>query len=148
MGDNIKIPFYYSKCGEDWTPVTNGGTEALYTDEELCCTPGGRFRRCDGSDYQTECSSPSCVQGGVGYNVTQQQPKGNLIKTITLVYTAKECGQRCEALGVDGFKGWTYANSQTTRPKVRFTCWCLNSLSGASYPTNQMDSGTKNCPKT
>eukprot|EP00092_Neocalanus_flemingeri_P001492 GFUD01001591.1.p1 GENE.GFUD01001591.1~~GFUD01001591.1.p1 ORF type:complete len:207 (+),score=69.50 GFUD01001591.1:60-680(+) len=53
--DNIKIPFYYSQCGEDWTPVTDGETGALYTDEELCCSPDGLFRRCDGSDYTKEC---------------------------------------------------------------------------------------------
>ena len=34
--DNIKIPFYYSSCGEDWTPVSSDGNN-LYTDEELCC---------------------------------------------------------------------------------------------------------------
>eukprot|EP00092_Neocalanus_flemingeri_P007357 GFUD01007944.1.p1 GENE.GFUD01007944.1~~GFUD01007944.1.p1 ORF type:complete len:204 (+),score=50.50 GFUD01007944.1:75-686(+) len=53
--DNIRISFYYSQCGEDWTPITDGVGGALYTDEELCCSPNGRFRRCDGSDYQTEC---------------------------------------------------------------------------------------------
>jgi len=56
--DNITIPFYYSQCGEDWTPVTDGETGALYTDEKLCCSPDGLFRRCDGSDYQTECPDP------------------------------------------------------------------------------------------
>eukprot|EP00092_Neocalanus_flemingeri_P012010 GFUD01012947.1.p1 GENE.GFUD01012947.1~~GFUD01012947.1.p1 ORF type:complete len:204 (-),score=63.52 GFUD01012947.1:112-723(-) len=53
--DNIKMPFYYSQCGEDWTPITDGEGGALYSDEELCCTPEGLFRRCDGSDYQKEC---------------------------------------------------------------------------------------------
>jgi len=51
---NIKIPFYFSQCGEDWTPVTDG-ENTLYTDELLCCTKDGLFERCDGSDYNTEC---------------------------------------------------------------------------------------------
>jgi len=56
--DNIKIPFYYSSCGEDWTPISSDGNN-LYTDEELCCTSDGLFRRCDGSAFETECPSNS-----------------------------------------------------------------------------------------
>ena len=52
--DNIKITFEYSSCGEDWTPVNEAGNK-LYTDEDLCCTPDGRFRRCNGEAYATEC---------------------------------------------------------------------------------------------
>ena len=52
--DNIKIPFYYSQCGEDWTPISDGDN-TLYTDEELCCSKDGLFRRCDGSAFATEC---------------------------------------------------------------------------------------------
>ena len=52
--NNIKIPYYFSQCGKDWEPVTGDGA-ALYSDEELCCTPNGTFRRCDGSDFVNEC---------------------------------------------------------------------------------------------
>jgi len=52
--DNIRIPIYYSQCGEDWKPVSDDG-QTLYVDEPLCCTPDGSFRRCDGSDYRTSC---------------------------------------------------------------------------------------------
>ena len=52
--DNIKIPIYYSACGGDWTPVSNEG-ENLYVEEPLCCTKDGKFRRCDGTDFNRSC---------------------------------------------------------------------------------------------
>ena len=51
---DIKIPFCFSQCGEDWTPLTEGDN-TLYTDELLCCAKYGAFERCDGSAYNTEC---------------------------------------------------------------------------------------------
>jgi len=54
--NNIKIPLFYSQCGEDWLPVTDGEDgETLYTDEELCCSPAGLFRRCDGTAFVSDC---------------------------------------------------------------------------------------------
>merc|ERR1712033_89558 len=44
---NLRLPFYYSSCGEDWTPVTNNG-ENLYASEPLCCDNEGNFERCSG----------------------------------------------------------------------------------------------------
>jgi len=51
---NLKLPFYYSACNGDWTPVTSEG-EALYAEEPLCCDSNGKFFRCDGTDFNDEC---------------------------------------------------------------------------------------------
>merc|ERR1711874_220452 len=51
---DLKLPFYYSACNEEWTPITDGSKD-LYFDEELCCDPNGKFFRCDGSDYNKTC---------------------------------------------------------------------------------------------
>merc|ERR1712106_1138869 len=51
---NLRLPFYYSACNGDWSPVTNNGAD-LYADEPLCCNPDGTFFRCDGSDYNKFC---------------------------------------------------------------------------------------------
>merc|ERR1712126_602961 len=34
--DNIQLPVYYSQCGQDWTPVSDGAS-TLYVREPLCC---------------------------------------------------------------------------------------------------------------
>merc|ERR1712141_201469 len=51
---DLRLPFYYSACNEEWTPITDGSKD-LYFDEELCCDPNGKFFRCDGSDYNKTC---------------------------------------------------------------------------------------------
>ena len=51
---NLKLPFYYSACNGDWTPVTNNGVD-LYADEPLCCNPDGTFYRCDGTPFNQFC---------------------------------------------------------------------------------------------
>ena len=56
---NPKLPFYYSACNGDWTPVTNNGAD-LYADEALCCNPDGTFYRCDGTPFsQIKFPSPA-----------------------------------------------------------------------------------------
>jgi len=51
---DIKIAFHYSECGGDWTPVNSNGTQ-LYAKEPLCCTPDGKFKRCNGEYYTRSC---------------------------------------------------------------------------------------------
>jgi len=51
---DLKLPFYYSACGENWTPVSDGG-QALYADEPLCCNPDGTFFRCSGEPFNESC---------------------------------------------------------------------------------------------
>merc|ERR1712123_222192 len=51
---NLKLPFYYSACNGDWTPVTNDGAD-LYADEPLCCNPDGTFFRCSGEEFNDKC---------------------------------------------------------------------------------------------
>jgi len=51
---DLKLPFYYSACNGEWTPISNNGDD-LYFKEPLCCSPEGSFFRCDGSDYNSAC---------------------------------------------------------------------------------------------
>eukprot|EP00092_Neocalanus_flemingeri_P002284 GFUD01002436.1.p1 GENE.GFUD01002436.1~~GFUD01002436.1.p1 ORF type:complete len:200 (+),score=48.61 GFUD01002436.1:106-705(+) len=51
---DLKLPFYYSTCNGDWTPVSDDGVD-LYADENLCCNPDGTFFRCDGSNFNSVC---------------------------------------------------------------------------------------------
>jgi len=51
---NLRLPFYYSACKGDWTPVSSNG-EALYAKEPLCCNPDGTFFRCDGTPFKQIC---------------------------------------------------------------------------------------------
>merc|ERR1711915_1113583 len=51
---DLKLPFYYSACEGDWTPVNSEG-ENLYADEPLCCNPDGTFFRCSGEPYNETC---------------------------------------------------------------------------------------------
>jgi len=55
---NLKLPFYYSACNGDWTPVTNDGAD-LYADEPLCCNPDGTFFRCSGEEFNDKCWTPT-----------------------------------------------------------------------------------------
>merc|ERR1712061_502033 len=45
---DLRLPFYYSACNRDWTPITDGEND-LYFDEALCCNPDGSYYNCDGS---------------------------------------------------------------------------------------------------
>merc|ERR1711862_387538 len=51
---DLKLPFYYSYCKEEWTPVSNEGKD-LYAEESLCCNPDGTFFRCDGTPFNKSC---------------------------------------------------------------------------------------------
>merc|ERR1712228_412681 len=51
---DLKLPFYYSACEGDWTPVNSEG-ENLYADEPLCCNPDGTFFRCSGEPSNETC---------------------------------------------------------------------------------------------
>merc|ERR1712007_263196 len=51
---DLKLPFYYSACKGDWTPVSSNG-EALYADEPLCCNPDGTFFGCSGESFNQFC---------------------------------------------------------------------------------------------
>jgi len=51
---NLKLPFYYSACNGEWTPISNNGAD-LYFKEPLCCNPDGSFFRCDGSPFNSAC---------------------------------------------------------------------------------------------
>jgi len=51
---DLKLPFYFSACNGDWTPISDGNKD-LYFDEPLCCTPEGSFFRCDGSAFNSVC---------------------------------------------------------------------------------------------
>lgn len=67
--DDIEITFQYSVCGGPWTQVANNETlsngieisNALEAPEKLCCQRDGtgklRFRRCDGSDFNSVCDA-------------------------------------------------------------------------------------------
>merc|ERR1712020_420671 len=50
----LRLPVYYSACGSDWAPVSDGDN-ALYVDEPLCCNPDGKFFRCDGKKFTETC---------------------------------------------------------------------------------------------
>merc|ERR1711953_1541267 len=49
-----RLPVYYSACGSDWAPVSDGDND-LYVDEPLCCNPDGKFFRCDGKKFTETC---------------------------------------------------------------------------------------------
>eukprot|EP00088_Acartia_fossae_P045035 TRINITY_DN4812_c0_g1_i1.p1 TRINITY_DN4812_c0_g1~~TRINITY_DN4812_c0_g1_i1.p1 ORF type:complete len:201 (-),score=50.51 TRINITY_DN4812_c0_g1_i1:35-637(-) len=51
---NLRLPFYYSACNGDWTPISDGSKD-LYFDEPLCCTPEGTYFSCDGSAFNSVC---------------------------------------------------------------------------------------------
>merc|ERR1712154_675690 len=51
---NLRLPVYYSACGSDWAPVSDGDND-LYVDEPLCCKPDGKFFRCDGTAFTESC---------------------------------------------------------------------------------------------
>merc|ERR1711862_938971 len=51
---NLRLPFYYSYCKNDWERITEGGN-SLYFDEELCCDPTGKYFQCDGGDFNKDC---------------------------------------------------------------------------------------------
>merc|ERR1712236_22183 len=51
---NLKLPFYYSTCNGDWTPVSSNG-QKLYADEPLCCNPDGTFFRCSLEPFNQSC---------------------------------------------------------------------------------------------
>jgi len=51
---NLRLPVYYSACGSDWAPVSDGDS-GLYVDEPLCCKPDGKFFRCDGTAFTESC---------------------------------------------------------------------------------------------
>ena len=53
--DNIDIAFMYSQCGGEWTDIQSEGVN-LASKEPLCCTNQGKFRRCDGSDFNKTCN--------------------------------------------------------------------------------------------
>ena len=66
--DNIEITFQYSVCGGPWKQVANNETLAdgtiqsspLEAPENLCCQRDGgklKFRRCDGSSYNSVCNN-------------------------------------------------------------------------------------------
>merc|ERR1711950_3904 len=50
----LRLPVYYSACGSDWAPVSDGDND-LYVDEPLCCNPDGKFFRCDGKKFTETC---------------------------------------------------------------------------------------------
>jgi len=52
--ENLKLPFYYSACNGDWTPISDGEKD-LYFKEPLCCNPDGTFFRCDGTEFNKKC---------------------------------------------------------------------------------------------
>jgi len=64
--DNIEIGFQYSVCGGPWTQVANNETRngietstPLEAPEKLCCSREAgklRFRRCDGSPFNSVCN--------------------------------------------------------------------------------------------
>merc|ERR1712179_777559 len=51
---DLKLPFYYSTCGGDWTPVSSNGKD-LYAEEPLCCHPDGTHFNCDESTINKSC---------------------------------------------------------------------------------------------
>jgi len=51
---NLELPFYYSSCKGDWTPVSSEGVK-LYTAEPLCCFGNGTYFNCDGSKTNQKC---------------------------------------------------------------------------------------------
>jgi len=51
---NLRLPFYYSACNGEWTPISDNGAD-LYFKESLCCKPNGSFFRCDGSSFNSAC---------------------------------------------------------------------------------------------
>jgi len=51
---DLRLPFYYSACNRDWTPITDGEND-LYFDEALCCNPDGSYYNCDGSETNDQC---------------------------------------------------------------------------------------------
>lgn len=51
---DLRLPFYYSACNRDWTPITDGEND-LYFDEALCCNPDGSYYNCDGSVTNDQC---------------------------------------------------------------------------------------------
>merc|ERR1711915_187055 len=51
---DLKMPFYYSDCNGDWTPVSSNG-ENLYASEPLCCNSDGTFFRCNGEPFNEFC---------------------------------------------------------------------------------------------
>merc|ERR1711877_78407 len=51
---DLKLPFYYSACNGNWTPVNSNGLN-LYADEPLCCNPDGTFFRCNGAPFNQFC---------------------------------------------------------------------------------------------
>jgi hypothetical protein len=50
----LELPFYYSQCGGNWTPVNNG-TADLIAQERLCCTNQGKYYKCDETDFARGC---------------------------------------------------------------------------------------------
>merc|ERR1712241_1650207 len=51
---NLRLPFYYSACNGDWTPITDG-SKALFFKEPLCCTSQGLYEKCDGTPFNSVC---------------------------------------------------------------------------------------------
>jgi len=51
---NLKLPFYYSACNGEWTPITDG-SKALFFEEPLCCTSQGLYEKCDGTPFNSVC---------------------------------------------------------------------------------------------
>merc|ERR1712059_34185 len=57
--DNIGISFAYSACGGPWSTVVSQKPNAepvpLATKEPLCCDRFGKFKRCDGTAFRSNC---------------------------------------------------------------------------------------------
>ena len=53
--DNVDIAFMYSECGNDWKDIKSNGVK-LESTEPLCCTNQGKFRRCNGEDFNKTCN--------------------------------------------------------------------------------------------
>merc|ERR1712130_533149 len=52
--NDLKLPFYYSACNGEWTPITDG-SKALFFEEPLCCTSQGLYEKCDGTPFNSVC---------------------------------------------------------------------------------------------
>merc|ERR1712130_142619 len=51
---NLRLPFYYSACNGEWTPIESQG-EPLFFEESLCCTSQGLYEKCDGTPFNSVC---------------------------------------------------------------------------------------------
>merc|ERR1719334_1526159 len=52
---DLELVFMHSECKQPWTSVQSNVAGPLVLEQKLCCTPLGKYERCDGQPFNGGC---------------------------------------------------------------------------------------------